>query len=377
MVKIKKFIFLVTICNFILVCSAIYSQSKPGDNQLIVNSFPEGASVFINGNYCGKTPYKKENVRNPGINVKVELNGCTRQQSLAAVMGTQELFFIMDGDYGILNITSDPQKASVYVDGSLLGETPLSGLKLIQGSHKLTILCGSNDIIERIIKVDPVKYTYHFKLEKKYSIISLKDQQLSQLKADGSLVQEIGKNEYKIEKGNRSLDILPEHFHRPITGNFDIEGGFHYELGAKYNYFTPKYILLSALVPGLGQFFDKSEIKGSAYLLGTIICGAVFVKADMDHKHKFDEYIEYRNQYDASDNEPDAAKFRGFMEAKASELNKLSKIKGIALSASLGIYLLNIADAIIFHSNGSNLELHKILDIDTQNNRVGLRIKLN
>lgn len=377
MARIFYLISLFTACCFITSSPKLYCQQNPEGNKLIINSLPEGASVIINDKYCGLTPYTQEDVKNQPTKIKVTLNDYTRIQNLSAIAGTYKMFFIMDGDYGILDLNTSPAGANVFIDDSLRGQAPLSDLKLPQGSHKLKVVKEDYDIVERRINVYSMKYDYNLKLEKKYGFISIRNGQLRELKIDGSLAQKGINNEYRIEKGKRSLGVLPMEFNSEISGNFNIEGGTHYELQADYNYFTPKYFLLSAVVPGLGQIFDKSGIKGSAYLAGTLLCGAAYFKVNADHKAKLDEYELDREKYNAAQNEPDAIKYRALMESKISEINKYAKLKGIFLSSALGIYLLNIADAIIFHTNGSDIELRKLIDIDTQNNRLGFKIKLN
>ncbi|HEX2869474.1 MAG TPA: PEGA domain-containing protein [Ignavibacteriales bacterium] len=378
MARVINFIFWFSVCSFTLVNSGLYCQSNPAEvNQLLITSQPEGAAVYINDKYCGNTPYIKDNAGNELTKITVTLNNVTRVKTFASVKGIHKLSFIMDGDYGILNFITAPEGASVFIDDSLHGQTPLSGIKFPQGSYKVTIKKDDYDVIERRFDIYTMEYDYNIKMEKKYGFVSVNNQETAPFLIDGSIAKKDENNEYKIEKGKRSFNIKPAEFRRAISESFVIEGGSHYELNTRYNYFTPKYLLYSSVIPGLGQILDKSEIKGCAYLLGTALCTTAYILANSSHKDRYSEFEDYREKYNASLNETDALKYRTLMEGKVSELNRLSRLKGIYLSASLGIYLLNIADAVIFHLNGSDLELRKVIDIDTQNSRLGLKIKLN
>ncbi|MGE5680730.1 MAG: PEGA domain-containing protein, partial [Bacillota bacterium] len=359
-------------------------------NKLIINSMPEGASVFIDEIYFGKTPFETKDIKGKSLKVKVTLNEYTREQTVSQLTGTNEVFFVMDGDYGLLNVSTFSEKiefskkinfsekADVFIDDTLRGETPLKNIKLPTGVHKMTVKSGTYDVIEKTIAIRPVKYDYRLKLEKTISYVSLKDStRIKGFNIEGIAAQRARADEYKITKGERTLEVFAVDYERPISGKFNIEENLHYELTANYNYFTPKYILMSAGIPGLGQIADGSGIKGAAYLAGVLVSAGLYYKAVQDHDEQEPEFEKNRQEYFLAINEETAMKYRELLENSVSKMNETAGRKKLFLGAAIGIYIINIIDAVIFHSKGSDLQLNKKVGLNFEDNRLGIKIEIN
>lgn len=378
MIKIKKSgIMLISLAVLYLFSNTqLFCQTNSEVNYLLINSFPQGAQVYINNSLVGTTPYQIVNFGND-IRVKVTLNGVSREQVVGQFKGRYEVFFVMDGDYGLLNTSSAPDSAAVYIDNQFQGLTPLQNEKLTLGSHYLTIKKNDYKTIEKVIYVRPSKYDFIFKMEYNYGFVSIKDNYLNNIMIDDQKAERNNNSAVIIPEGRHTISIQPDNFHRPIDEDFYIESGGHYILKANYNYYTPKYLLYSAVVPGLGQYFDKSEAKGIAYFLGTLISGLMYSNAAKDFDDRNMEVDQLKYQYLNAKDEANAIMYRSLLETGINELNQSAKRKNLYLGTTLGIYLLNIADAVIFHSKGSGLQLEKKVEINTDNGGLGLKIKLN
>ncbi len=108
-------------------------------HQLSVTSSPTGSSVFIDGTYRGRTPLSIS-LQQGTYSLRVERDGyrtheerftidrdISRRVNLTPVIPTHQL-----------SLTSTPSGASVYIDGSYKGRTPLN-ISLQQGTYSLRV----------------------------------------------------------------------------------------------------------------------------------------------------------------------------------------------------------------------------------------------
>jgi len=97
---------------------------------LKVRSEPEGAKVYLDGEYIGKTPLEVE--REEGIEgiVEIEKEGYYKEERLVKVMvgEEKELMVKLKGKVARLMVRSEPEGAKVYLGSRYIGETPLEEL---------------------------------------------------------------------------------------------------------------------------------------------------------------------------------------------------------------------------------------------------------
>lgn len=362
---------------YFLINSTLFSQDKPGENILQINSYPQGASVYINNKFSGTTPLQIYNSDINDLKIKATLNGISREQVVGFIKGIYEVFFVLDGDYGFLNINSAPDSAEVLINDTPIGYTPLKNWKLHIGNYKLSIKKNNYCTVEKFIFIRSTRYDYNIDLKLNYSLISLEDKNISKLIIDDNIFAFDSSSSLKVQIGKHGLKLKPDNFFRPIEEDFEIGSGIQYRLRSSYGYYTPKYFLLSAAVPGLGQFSDRSHIQGVGYFVGTLISGIFFLKAGLDYQDGQSEFTRNKDKYFGALNEPEAVKYRALLESSANDMNKAAKRKNLFLGATLGFYFLNIIDAVIFHSSGSDLRLEKIGEINAGPGSLGVKLNLN
>ncbi|MCE1187977.1 MAG: PEGA domain-containing protein [Ignavibacteria bacterium] len=111
----------------------------PYKGRLLVNTFPSGASVLIDGVLKGFTPYNDElNAGAYNIDIKKELYKDVHKSIeffKDDAVGIEEKL----QRYGTLNLRSSPSGAMVYSNGELLGTTPLEK-DLPAGSYQLKVV---------------------------------------------------------------------------------------------------------------------------------------------------------------------------------------------------------------------------------------------
>jgi len=121
---------------------AIYAQSSPA-----------GAAIYMNGNFQGYSPITLPNLPPGTYSMKASLSGYTPDTQLINVYAGQTATYYPNlqpsppapRSTGTVSITSYPDHAMVYVDGSYQGKAPLT-VTLYPGSHTIRLsLPGYSD----------------------------------------------------------------------------------------------------------------------------------------------------------------------------------------------------------------------------------------
>jgi PEGA domain len=166
-----------------LVAADGMNATSPAGGTIIVMSFPEGASVFLNGDYRGITPIKLENIYPGKYVVSISKAGASNDSVPVEIFegSTREIGFTLEapspspavsGGSGSVAVDSSPGGASVILDGKPAGTTPAGRAALVlndvpAGSHTITVeLAGYpaytstvTVIKNQVVKVDAVLET--------------------------------------------------------------------------------------------------------------------------------------------------------------------------------------------------------------------------
>jgi len=120
---------------------------------LSINSIPQGAEVYLNGVYRGKTPLVINNI-NPGrYQIQLRLKGYKDYVGFVDVYSGQisTYNFTLVPLLATLNVFSTPSGADVYINGVYKGKTPLSVSDLSAGSYNVRVtLSGYEDYYETV-----------------------------------------------------------------------------------------------------------------------------------------------------------------------------------------------------------------------------------
>ena len=142
---------------------AVYSTINPvttrttvppiQNGQIYAESSPTGAAIYLNGNFQGYAPLTIPNLPPSTYSLKASLSGYSPNTQMITVYSGQTATYYpvlqqsppSPHSTGTVTVTSSPDHALVYVDGTYQGKSPLT-VTLYPGSHTFRLsLDGYND----------------------------------------------------------------------------------------------------------------------------------------------------------------------------------------------------------------------------------------
>jgi len=130
------------------------TAQPPVGGTITVISFPQGAAVYLNGEYRGVTPARLQNVPPGDYLINVSLAGYNNETFITTIYdgSTREIGVNLENESAVLPaagsgsiaIDSSPGNASVMLDGNPVGRTPAGRAALIlnsvpAGIHTVTV----------------------------------------------------------------------------------------------------------------------------------------------------------------------------------------------------------------------------------------------
>ncbi|MFN3699613.1 MAG: PEGA domain-containing protein, partial [Dictyoglomus sp.] len=124
---------------------------------LSVNSVPQGAEVYLNGIYRGKTPLNITNLSPGRYQIQLRLNGYKDYVGFVDVYSGQvsTYNFTMIPLPATLNIFSTPSSAEVYINGIYKGKTPISITDLSSGSYNVKLVLSGYEEYSATVYLAP------------------------------------------------------------------------------------------------------------------------------------------------------------------------------------------------------------------------------
>lgn len=363
----------ITLLFFLLINTSVFAQNnkisvidfKQANNSecephsLIIHTIPEGADVYVDSLYYGISPLEIKDINVLHIDITLKKNEIKQTHTIYNFHKTNELFFILDTTYGLLNINTRPDSVKTYLNDSLIGYTPIKDFKIKTGIAKIILTKDDYNDISNSFNIKSLKYDLNFNMYCKFGYLTFGGIENRTIKIDSA---EYGnKRDYKLKLpvGSHLFEASPPDFHRIIKNELNVNSEKSYTLNFEYNYFTLEYFSKSILIPGLGQFCDGSKTKGISFFAASLLSGALLLKSHFDYKSQADEVKKYRTLYNDANNESDALKYRNLLKSSDERLSSLQDTKKIYISAFVGIYISNLLDAIIFHHRGGSFTLEK------------------
>lgn len=143
---------------------------------LAVNSQPAGAIVLVNGANRGTTPCRIDALPSGEVQLELKMEGFApfRQSVKLSAGQTFQVDAPLTAQPGSLQILTTPEKAKVYVDNQLRGDSPVTLDGLPPGDHRVRIELKGFETDARTVKVKAGgKVTEEFRLSQNSGVLVL------------------------------------------------------------------------------------------------------------------------------------------------------------------------------------------------------------
>ena len=120
---------------------------------IVVRSIPSGADVYLDGDKKGTTPCEIPAQRLGQHELKLLYNGNSLVQNIDVEEGHTVFDKFDFRERVMVDITSDPSGAAIYVDNEMIGKSPVRGYNVILGAHNFKAVLNASQIDEQSINV--------------------------------------------------------------------------------------------------------------------------------------------------------------------------------------------------------------------------------
>jgi serine/threonine protein kinase len=139
-------------------------QFTPVSSGLIrISTVPPRAEIVFDDRSDPKwvTPYSFQNVSKGRHTLEVRKAGYVTERRIIVLLGneTQHINVVLTAAAGILNVSTDPPGAQIYVDGVLKKELTPANLKLPAGARRILLRKSGYRDVERMIEIEDNSYT--------------------------------------------------------------------------------------------------------------------------------------------------------------------------------------------------------------------------
>jgi hypothetical protein len=326
--------------------------------ELVISSQPPGAQVFFDGKESGLTPLTVRDA-GEGLHHVVLLHEGYLSIADTITLGKSGVAvrqYSMRRP-GRLSVTSTPDSARVFLGDSLFGFTPLEISDLPPGSVMLTVTKHLYLKWEQNITIGEGRQTSVVaKLVSATGYLTLQvAPENSQVFIDGRQVGIGSLDDLELAAGKYSLLLVNPEPGDSLRRDVFIPGGAHLRLGAKLNQASAWPVVMSAVVPGLGQMTAGAGLEGVAYLAGFVGGVALTVAADESYHETQNTYDEKYAKYQAQRIESGANQYREEASAAYDDLRRANTLRTVSFVATVLVYAGSLVDVILNHSHYSEI----------------------
>ncbi len=178
---------------------------------LKVSSDPSGAKIYINNEYQGVTPFIMPVIPKT-YTVKLVRAPYYYNTTVTIASGeVKEINATLTQPGGTLEISSNPPRARIYIDGEYKGMTPMT-VKLVSGHHSVKITKEKYQNYTTEVMLDPGEAKIiTVKLSPVYSYLTVKSTPPgAKVYVDGSYAGKTPLRDYKLSPGSHEIKMVKE-----------------------------------------------------------------------------------------------------------------------------------------------------------------------
>jgi len=361
-------------------------STAPPAGFLTLTSRPDGADIYLDGTIVGRAPISALKTRVGRHLLAVMKDGyCDFFDSINVVSGSEISKSVqLDSACGF-EVKTIPEDAAVYVRDVYVGKSPL--VINVRKAGWATIKISKRDFVlyQRNILLEPGKTSdVMAELVPRFGTFTLDsyDENIS-ASLDGKPCQTESLHDMMVLAGTHQLVVRRLAEGDSLSDEFFLNVGDQCRWGVRFDQYTLKWTIISALVPGSGQILDGSFLKGAGILAGFLASTALAITSSNDYRNKVNDFNNAFNAYSHLTDEQAAQQAEQMLKDKHAALKLPYNLQFVGVLVAAAVYVYSLVDALIFHtrenrlfqlSNGQSDVLLPSVAISTGTVRCGLSI---
>ncbi len=148
-----------------LLGSPVINQLPDNVTSLTIESRPEGADIYLNGQNIGTTPYTYNNINSGIYDIKIKKPGFLDYSQNFTIYPAEKrrLNAILINANGFITVTGNPIGATILIDGKPFGILPIYDKVISIGDHRLIVRQKNYASHYRRIQIQPA-YTSKYEI---------------------------------------------------------------------------------------------------------------------------------------------------------------------------------------------------------------------
>lgn len=328
---------------------------------VVIDSEPDNAQIYLNDQFYGTTPYMGK-----------LLTGSYRMQLLKDLYNVYEDTLVIVTNrtlpvnvtmiplMGTISISSQPNKATIEIDGRPVGETPLKYDNLELGTHKIELKLTRYEDYSREIVIDEenLHQDLNIKLIEKKSYLAVSGAPAgSQVSIDGKKKGVLPVDRVSLPYGYHNLKVSRAGFHAYEEAILLSKPDIHtitVNLEPKNRLLSSIY---SSVLPGSGQIYAGQMLKGVIIGVGTVgSLAATFYLKDQ-YKQNKEQYFDDKEIYEMNIDRDKMDQYYGTMIDSYDKMESSYNTMRITAGITVAVWVYNIIDSYIFFPDQSGVRL--------------------
>jgi hypothetical protein len=343
--------------TLLLLFAVCFAQAQTRAPFIIVSE-PDSSAVYSNGIFRGTTPLALSDTHSV-IRLSIRRSGFLPFDSSISreTMQTDSVRTTLS-PASVLQITSSPTNAVVYIDSVRYGRTPIVidtvlprtvQLTVVKDHHRTYsefIVLEQGTTVTRTLTLEPLVTTAVIMGSSSQSIVVLDNKPVPY--QDGERMT--------VMFGGHLLEVRDTVTGLKASHVFLVSSKAPLLFNARMNYFSPFKTAMGILAPGYNQRLDE-QIDKSNIIAGTAIAGGAFMAyALYRHSSALSEFHQAQKEYSLSGNANLADRNRRRMKEEHDHLRSATSLYNFAQAFLAIVWSVNAADVILNHRNDCSIE---------------------